>query len=267
MRARVRRTASYTHARRLTWRGVRLPVLAVQVLSEYLAAKAVAAGDKAGAAASVSAAKQAPAAAPHSSAPASPPRREAAPAAGPAPVSRATTAPSLAQDVKGLWNLDLERPAAPKPAVRAAPAGGSEDLLVADVEELDIDDELGQVRSTASRSRGGVQEAASRPISMAEAGALKKLVFGNGKLTFNSAWTQGVFPSSTEGLSYGIVQREGGPCGVLATVQAFLLRHLLFMDDSLASSRPPALCSRKVPCDPVWRSEECVPYVCLHASV
>ena len=166
--------------------------------------------------------------------------------------------PSLAQDVKGLWNLDLERPAAPKPAVRAAPAGGSEDLLVADVEELDIDDELGQVRSTASRSRGGVQEAASRPISMAEAGALKKLVFGNGKLTFNSAWTQGVFPSSTEGLSYGIVQREGGPCGVLATVQAFLLRHLLFMDDSLASSRPPALCSRKVPCDPAVVGETAV---------
>ena len=68
----------------------------------------------------------------------------------------------------------------------------------------------------------------------------------SGKLTFSSAWRQGFSPSSTEGLSYGIVQREGGPCGVLATVQAFMLRHLLFMDPSLAASRPPAPCSRKV---------------------
>ncbi len=229
-------------------------MLAGQVLSEYLAAKAAAVSDKAGAAASASAAKQAPAVAPQNGAPASPPRREAVPAAGPAPASRPQTAPSLAQDVKGLCKVELERPAASKPAVRAAPADGCDDLLVEDLEELDKNDDLGHVASTAgtaSRPCGGVQEAASRPISMAEACALKKLVFGNGKLTFNSAWTQGLFPSSTQGLSYGIVQREGGPCGVLATVQAFLLRHLLFMDAALASSRPPALCSRKVPSNPV----------------
>jgi hypothetical protein len=48
---------------------------------------------------------------------------------------------------------------------------------------------------------------------MAEAGDLKRLVFGNGKLAFNSAWTQGFFASSAEGLSYGLVQTAGGPCG------------------------------------------------------
>ncbi|XP_021285462.1 ubiquitin carboxyl-terminal hydrolase MINDY-3 isoform X2 [Herrania umbratica] len=38
--------------------------------------------------------------------------------------------------------------------------------------------------------------------------------------------------------SMGLVQHEGGPCGVLATIQAFVLKHLLFFPDELVKVTP-----------------------------
>jgi hypothetical protein len=32
-----------------------------------------------------------------------------------------------------------------------------------------------------------------------------------------------------DSLSYGLVQHEGGPCGVLAALQAFILKQLIFI--------------------------------------
>eukprot|EP00899_Mesostigma_viride_P010424 jgi/Mesvir1/19383/Mv10420-RA.1 len=50
-----------------------------------------------------------------------------------------------------------------------------------------------------------------------------------------SQWTsQGFRFSSDARTSFGLVQRQGGPCGVLAPIQAFVLKYLLF--HSLASS-------------------------------
>ena len=46
---------------------------------------------------------------------------------------------------------------------------------------------------------------------------------------------------TADGLSYGIVQTAGGPCGVLATVQAYMLRHLIHRDGAVppfTTSRP-----------------------------
>ena len=37
---------------------------------------------------------------------------------------------------------------------------------------------------------------------------------------------QGLFFSGVPGLGYGLMQPEGGPCGALAVVQAYTLRHL-----------------------------------------
>src|SRR5690348_5136260 len=34
------------------------------------------------------------------------------------------------------------------------------------------------------------------------------------------------------GLEYGLVQKQGGPCGVLAVVQATILQKLIFAEDS-----------------------------------
>lgn len=47
---------------------------------------------------------------------------------------------------------------------------------------------------------------------------------------------QGFRFSSDEDTSLGLVQREGGPCGVLAPVQAVLLKHLLFVQDGATDS-------------------------------
>lgn len=64
-------------------------------------------------------------------------------------------------------------------------------------------------------------------ISLLEARSIKKLLFSNENSNFHSSWNQGFF--FDENLKYGIFQDEGGPCGILATVQAFFLKHLLFV--------------------------------------
>lgn len=57
-----------------------------------------------------------------------------------------------------------------------------------------------------------------------EANGVRDLVLGNASKSFNDAWReQGFYFCGFEGLRYGLVQAEGGPCGVLAAVQAFLL--------------------------------------------
>ncbi len=40
--------------------------------------------------------------------------------------------------------------------------------------------------------------------------------------------SQGLFFSSVPSLGYGLVQPEGGPCGALAVIQAFTVKHLLW---------------------------------------
>ncbi len=46
------------------------------------------------------------------------------------------------------------------------------------------------------------------------------------RTTIASPLTQGFFFSRKLGLQFGLVQREGGPCGVLAAVQAHVLANL-----------------------------------------
>ncbi|KAH9691690.1 DUF4205 domain-containing protein [Citrus sinensis] len=46
--------------------------------------------------------------------------------------------------------------------------------------------------------------------------------------------------SSDSETSMGLVQHEGGPCGVLAAIQAFVLKHLLFFPDELGKVAPNA---------------------------
>lgn len=61
-------------------------------------------------------------------------------------------------------------------------------------------------------------------VTEAEANGARALVFGDPMKRFNEAWReQGFYFSAVAGLRYGLVQAEGGPCGVLAAVQAFLL--------------------------------------------
>ena len=70
----------------------------------------------------------------------------------------------------------------------------------------------------AERRRG------TAAVTEDEANGVRDLVLGNASKSFNDAWReQGFYFCGIDGLRYGLVQAEGGPCGVLAAVQAFLL--------------------------------------------
>uniref|UniRef100_A0AAR2J491 Ubiquitin carboxyl-terminal hydrolase MINDY n=1 Tax=Pygocentrus nattereri TaxID=42514 RepID=A0AAR2J491_PYGNA len=59
--------------------------------------------------------------------------------------------------------------------------------------------------------------------------ALKEIIFGSPMMCFSEEWKRQSFTfSHVPALRYGIVQKKGGPCGVLAAVQATVLQKLLF---------------------------------------
>ncbi|CAL1412294.1 unnamed protein product [Linum trigynum] len=69
-----------------------------------------------------------------------------------------------------------------------------------------------------------------RELSIEEADQLFSMVFGTGvSKGILAQWSnQGIRFSSDPETSMGLVQHEGGPCGVLATIQAFVLKYILF---------------------------------------
>jgi len=159
--------------------------VAAQVLAEYMSAKAAAASDrthdKVGAPT-----KHATAAAPND-VPATIPSREAARKEA-APVVRPSTAPAP----------EASKPRSPARAPKqpASVPRSNDDLMVQEMEELedlDLNDDVG-ISGNAGMSTyakaGSTEEVTGRPISMSQAAELKRLVFGNAKLTFNSAWKQ-----------------------------------------------------------------------------
>ncbi|XP_009588610.1 uncharacterized protein [Nicotiana tomentosiformis] len=72
-------------------------------------------------------------------------------------------------------------------------------------------------------------------LSVAEANELFSMIFGC-EVTRDilGQWTnQGIRFSPDPDTSMGLVQHEGGPCGVLAAIQAFVLKYLLFFSEEL----------------------------------
>lgn len=72
-------------------------------------------------------------------------------------------------------------------------------------------------------------------ISIDQLKELDSVIFGQGRRgSFSEAWyRQGfgyLFSRSEDSpmLGYGLYQKNGGPCGIMAVVQAFILKHLLF---------------------------------------
>lgn len=63
-------------------------------------------------------------------------------------------------------------------------------------------------------------------ISREESALIQKLLFKDGKGHLHDSWKQGFY--FDKNLKYGIYQNQGGPCGILATVQAFFLKHMLY---------------------------------------
>eukprot|EP00271_Cylindrocystis_brebissonii_P014158 TRINITY_DN35414_c0_g1_i1.p1 TRINITY_DN35414_c0_g1~~TRINITY_DN35414_c0_g1_i1.p1 ORF type:complete len:942 (+),score=155.08 TRINITY_DN35414_c0_g1_i1:354-3179(+) len=75
----------------------------------------------------------------------------------------------------------------------------------------------------------------SRQLTIVEANSLHNIVFGHSPSQQALArWTnQGFRFSNHPDTLWGLVQKEGGPCGVLAPVQAFVMKYLLFCKDPL----------------------------------
>ncbi|XP_073250378.1 probable ubiquitin carboxyl-terminal hydrolase MINDY-4 [Porites lutea] len=102
----------------------------------------------------------------------------------------------------------------------------SSDLVFEDIDD-DLDQELGHL--TLGPKKITQVDIQNKPITLETAMGLKNLIFGNAKSSFTPEWRNQSFSfCDLYRLEYGIVQLKGGPCGVLAAVQAFVLKHLLF---------------------------------------
>ncbi|CAI8604354.1 unnamed protein product [Vicia faba] len=75
-----------------------------------------------------------------------------------------------------------------------------------------------------------------KELSAEEANKLFVMVFGSqvSKDILAQWCNQGIRFSSDPETSMGLVQHEGGPCGVLATIQAFVLKYIIFFSNELS---------------------------------
>ncbi|KAL6107989.1 mindy4 [Pungitius sinensis] len=97
------------------------------------------------------------------------------------------------------------------------------------LDDIDDDEDLREL-STVSFQRARAEHSyAGRPMDQHTATELKVILLGSSLSCFSVEWrNQGFAFSETPDLRYGIVQKKGGPCGVLASMQAFVLKKLLF---------------------------------------
>ncbi|GAB4845137.1 hypothetical protein Ancab_038541 [Ancistrocladus abbreviatus] len=89
-----------------------------------------------------------------------------------------------------------------------------------------------------------------KDLSVAEANQLFSMVFGgNPSKEILAHWTnQGIRFSPDPETSMGLVQHEGGPCGVLAAIEAFILKYILFQPEESRNygSRTPRNSSSRI---------------------
>ncbi|XP_072269083.1 probable ubiquitin carboxyl-terminal hydrolase MINDY-4 [Pyxicephalus adspersus] len=136
-----------------------------------------------------------------------------------------------------------------------------DDMKLDDVEEdlLSVDTE--GIPEIITRNK---VQAEGRPIDLQQAVELKNLLFGSPLRCFSEEWKIQSFTfCNIENLKYGFVQKKGGPCGVLAAVQACLLKNLLFGKDSDTrrvlhpSDTLRTSCLYRAIADILWRAGDC----------
>ncbi|XP_041745692.1 probable ubiquitin carboxyl-terminal hydrolase MINDY-4 isoform X1 [Coregonus clupeaformis] len=98
------------------------------------------------------------------------------------------------------------------------------------LDDIDDDEELRDLSRVSCHSSSLPQTTSdSQPMNQHTAIALKELILGSSTSCFSAEWRSQSFTfSDTPDLRYGLVQKKGGPCGVLASVQACILQKLLF---------------------------------------
>ncbi|XP_030640234.1 probable ubiquitin carboxyl-terminal hydrolase MINDY-4 [Chanos chanos] len=105
------------------------------------------------------------------------------------------------------------------------------------LDDVDDEEDLREVSRIPVSSISSLQlNWDKHPMDQQTATALKELLFGSAMRCFNTEWKCQSFSfSDAPGLRYGIIQKKGGPCGVLASVQACVLQKLLFEKTNTAS--------------------------------
>ncbi|KAI3464650.1 hypothetical protein Pfo_021313 [Paulownia fortunei] len=100
---------------------------------------------------------------------------------------------------------------------------------VKDVKIRGLEDE-GKGKGVSLEKAEGKSGILGIELSLVEANQLFLMIFGEGvSKDVLAQWSnQGIRFSADPETSMGLVQHEGGPCGVLAAIQAFVLKYLLF---------------------------------------
>ncbi|XP_054645119.1 probable ubiquitin carboxyl-terminal hydrolase MINDY-4 isoform X2 [Dunckerocampus dactyliophorus] len=100
----------------------------------------------------------------------------------------------------------------------------------------DVDDDLPELSNMSMKT--GSAAARGHPMDQHTASELKAVLLGSCAKCFSVEWRNQAFTfSETHDLRYGIVQKKGGPCGVLASIQAFVLKKLLLESTDSANTR------------------------------
>ncbi|XP_047231672.1 probable ubiquitin carboxyl-terminal hydrolase MINDY-4 isoform X2 [Girardinichthys multiradiatus] len=139
------------------------------------------------------------------------------------------------------------------------------ELNVSEMELDDIDDGDGLPEVSLQRVVSKFNFAGC-PMDRHTVMELKTVLLGSSLSCFSTEWkNQGFTFSDACDLRYGIVQRKGGPCGILASIQAFFLKKLLFentdsKDTILQRLRPSSSTRRQclvsALADVLWRAGE-----------
>lgn len=141
------------------------------------------------------------------------------------------TSESYCIDECSMFNEQPLRPIMKRSSsVEAQKIGELED--VDDLEAAPLD--MSALKSTIPSAMSAV----TTPINLKTAMKLKILILGSANSQFNPEWfRQNLEFSNVPLLQYGIVQKKGGPCGVLAAIQAYVLLEMLFGENKLTSSK------------------------------
>nr|XP_020452401.1 probable ubiquitin carboxyl-terminal hydrolase FAM188B isoform X2 [Monopterus albus] len=114
--------------------------------------------------------------------------------------------------------------------VRTRPIVAGLDMSEMVLDDIDDDnDDLPDLPKVSCQRTIEEHSYAGCPMDQHTAMELKAVLLGSSLNCFSAEWrNQGFTFSETHDLRYGIVQKKGGPCGVLASIQAFVLKKLLF---------------------------------------
>ncbi|XP_057254931.1 probable ubiquitin carboxyl-terminal hydrolase MINDY-4 isoform X4 [Pezoporus wallicus] len=104
---------------------------------------------------------------------------------------------------------------------------------VLELVDVEAEETTGEVIKNPDLSTLYMLQVVSKAIDISLAKELKNLLFGSSLCCFSEEWKiQNFTFNNIPQLKYGIVQKKGGPCGVLAAVQACVLQRLIFADSN-----------------------------------